>query len=158
MTLQDGEAELPGTLPVVFPPTLKLSVQCIKTAFVNPCVWHHCSVIGYCSVSVLQCVSTVICVSDWQQQGPAYLAWVLTRQTPCMASHTLIKTHTHTHMLYIHPHPKHTPTFRITENFPNFCPVNIHFFSLLTSSHSCDITLTICIVGDVEGRNMESSH
>lgn len=38
VTLQDGEAKPPGTLPVVFPPTLKPSVQCIKTAFVNLCV------------------------------------------------------------------------------------------------------------------------
>lgn len=43
------------------------SVQCIKTVSVNPCVWHHCGVIGYCSISVLLCVSTVIGVFDWQQ-------------------------------------------------------------------------------------------
>lgn len=46
VTLRDGEVKLPGTLPVVFPPTLKKklkhthSVQCIKktTVFVNLCV------------------------------------------------------------------------------------------------------------------------
>lgn len=105
VTLQDGEAKLPGTLPVVFPPTLKLSVQCIKTAFVNPCVWHHCSAISYCSISVFQCVSTVICVSDWQQ-ARASLSSPSPNYTDALAwPHTHSLKHTHTHMLYIHPHP-----------------------------------------------------
>lgn len=99
------------------------SVQCIKTAFVNLYVWHHCSVIGYFSISI-----SIRTVSEYSDQcvwlaavrgQPILLESFLHRRPAC--PYTLAHTHIEKHMLYIHTAPTHTPWFLIKVIFFYFC-------------------------------------
>lgn len=95
------ETEKYNTLPVVSPLRSETLCTVYKKLYswTRVCVWHHCSVIGCCSISVLLRVSTVIGVSDWQHQardGLSSLSHFYTdaAHAPHTHTYTYIKTHT----------------------------------------------------------------